>query len=326
MSSVNEMVPESVHADDLDISEEEMAAVMSTDEPVNEPVEEEPEAEVEADVEEAEEEEEPEAEEPVEGEVEDAEEVEEDEQQEAPRIPKARFDEVNQKAKDAKAEAEELRNRIAILEKMAAGQSPQEATKQPEQQPEAKTDFDFDAKEEAYMEAVLDGETELAKALRREIREAEASVFNQTAENKSTEATQMAQLEQTIQQEVSRINEEQPIFDPQSDSFNQEALEYALQIRDGMMATGKDPLAAINEGVRVATALYGTPPKPAVQAPKAKQEVSKKKIDAANKQPPSIGDKATMPAESGKKIDVMNMSEDEFDSLSEEELQKLLAS
>lgn len=306
----NDFTPESVHADDLDISEEELALVYDTAD-LDTEAETEAEAEETTEVEEdAETEPEPETEE-------EAAEEESEPEPEQHRIPKSRFDEVNRKAQEAKAEADELRRRLEALEQAQKQLQTPEAPKQQA--------FDFDAKEREYMEAVLDGETTLALQIRGEIRSAERAEAERLALEFSSRTVENDRMTTTIQSRVAEINQQNPMYDPQSEAFNEEAFNYAMTIRDGLLATGRDPLTAINEAVRVSNALYGTPAKAAAPKAAPKPAVSKQKLETAGKQPPSIGDKASQPAEVGKKLDIINMSESEFDALSEAELAKLLA-
>ena len=79
------------------------------------------------------------------------------------RIPKSRFDEVNERRKLAE-------KRLAELEAKEAAEA---AAKQ--------GDFDFDGKEEEYMHAVVDGDFSKAKQIRTEIRNAEKALFQSEA-------------------------------------------------------------------------------------------------------------------------------------------------
>ena len=79
------------------------------------------------------------------------------------RIPKSRFDEVNERRKLAE-------KRLAELEAKEAAEA---AARQ--------GDFDFDGKEEEYMHAVVDGDFAKAKQIRTEIRNAEKTLFQSEA-------------------------------------------------------------------------------------------------------------------------------------------------
>jgi hypothetical protein len=177
------------------------------------------------------------------------------------------------------------------------------------------------------MEAVLDGETQTALAIRNEIRAAERQAYERQATQVSQQSVQMQQMQQRVAQTVAEINQAAPLLDPDSAEFDDVALQYALQVRDGFIATGRDPVEAIQEAAQIAMLKFGKPaatPQP-TPVKRAKQPVSKSKVDAANKQPPSIGDKSSQ-NDVRPKIDVMSMTEAEFDALSEKEIQELLAS
>ena len=329
----NEHVPEAVHADDLDVSEADMEAALSYDEPENgieaidtpqmtetKPTED---TEVEDAKEESKDETEAEpAPEETEVEVEDGvETTEASTQTEQPRIPKSRFDEVNKRAKDAEAKAEALQREFEALK--AGMQHGQQPAKQQAEQP-AQPAFDFNSKEQEYMDAVLDGETDKALAIRSEIREAERNEFQSVAQTKSTESVEQMQMRNRVQEAVVKLNQAMPIFDETSGTFNQEALNEALTIRNGYMAQGIGPIEAMQKAAGMINKVYGGTVEKDT-APPTQQPVAKKKVETANKQPPSIGTKSGEAADTGSKVDVMSMSEKDFDSLSEEEINKLLA-
>ena len=334
----NEHVPEAVHADDLDVSEADMEAALSYDEPedgieaIDTPQMTETKPAEDTEVEDAKEESKDETEaepapEETEVEVEDGvETTEASTQSEQPRIPKSRFDEVNKRAKDAEAKAEALQREFEALKAgMQHGQQP--ATLQQEAPKPAA--FDFNAKEQEYMDAVLDGESDKALAIRSEIREAERNEFQSVAQTKSTESVEQMQMRNRVQEAVVKLNAELPIFDETSETFNQEALNEALTVRNGYMSQGLDPVQAMQKAALMVSKMYDVPAtEPKAQASAVvpeKQPVASKKVETANKQPPSIGTKSGEAADTGSKVDVMSMSEKDFDSLSEEEINKLLA-
>jgi hypothetical protein len=143
--------------------------------------------ESEAEVEELEEPEVEEQPEPEESETEDeveeqvAEEPEPDKKEAPKMIPKSRLDEVL-------AQNKALKKRIEQSEKVQ---------KEIEEAPEA---YDFDSREEEYMDAVLDGDKDKAKAIRKEIRQAEASKME-------------SELTRDIEQKVTRSSTETAIQD-----------------------------------------------------------------------------------------------------------------
>lgn len=98
-------------------------------------------------------------------------------------IPKKRFDEVNQRRKAAE-------DKLAQIEREnKATQQAQDAT------------YDFDAKEKEYLDLVLDGKTEEAIALRKEIRAAERTEFQRVA----TEQAQTVSKQATVQERIQEI-------------------------------------------------------------------------------------------------------------------------
>lgn len=113
-------------------------------------------------------------------------------------IPKARFDEVNEARKAAQAELERANAELERLR--SAPPKPQTAPDEPTQ---TNPDFDADAKEEAYIEALLEGDTAKAREIRREIN---ANLTNQVAndiENRNNMRAQASSLAEASQQAVS---------------------------------------------------------------------------------------------------------------------------
>ena len=348
---LKEITPESAHADDLEITQEELASVLSDAEPENGiDVPDTPEmihTKLPDDIEPTEDTTQQTDDSTLEDDAYDTDDDSTDEsdvvddeadtevethdntaKKSEPRIPKSRFDEVNNKAKQAKAEVEALRRE---LEALKAGLQQGQQQEAPQQQEQQQPTFDFDAKEREYMDAVLDGEVDKALQIRNEIRKAELEAAQKIAANKSQESVADYNTRIQLEQTVSRINEQYPVFDPSADSFNEVALQEALQIRDGLIATGVNPVEAVQKAAELTSFKYTTPAtkqddgQVTKQKP-TKQRVPKQKVDTANKQPPAIGDKTTTQADTGTKIDVMRMTDEEFDALSEDDIKKLLAS
>lgn len=222
-----------------------------------------------------------------------------------PRIPKRRFDEINERRKAAEA-------------KLAEYERAHQAKKQA-------PEFDFEAKEKAYLEAVLDGETDKAMALRREIRAAERAAWEAQVAEASSRTREMTKAELELTTTVQELQSTYPVFDAESETFDEGLTQEALDLFEGFKVRGYAPAAAMRKAVGyvVAANSLETPAAPSAssassvpQRPSAAQV--QRKLEAATQQPPQPAGTPPEPS-----IDVMRMSEEDFDKLSEAELRKL---
>lgn len=222
------------------------------------------------------------------------------------KIPKARFDEVNLKRKAAEARLQQLEEELARLKNPASAES-----------------FDFDAKEEEYMAAVVDGEFAKAKAIRAEIRRAEQEALRAEAAKVKTEAVTQTQIELDFKHTVTELEAKYPAFNSRAETFDEDATNEVLELHNAYMQMGKYPTPS--DSLRAAAELialkYGVV---APQAPSSEAEPpaapakpvadAKKKAAIAATQPsiPQSGAPGTPSAPS-----ITTMSEEEFDALPE---------
>jgi hypothetical protein len=223
-------------------------------------------------------------------------------------IPKARFDQVNERRKQAEAELVQLR---AELEQRGA---PKEAAPAP-------TTVDIDAKEQEYLDALLEGETAKAVQIRKEIN---AELKRQAAEE--VEVAQAARTEKArVDAAATAAIEQYPFLDSQSDAANKEAIAEVVEWRDFYQAKGMPLSVALAKAVEKVGPTYAGAAKPAVQTPPAdtrKKESIERGMQASKAQPPvqrGIGERASQPG----RVDVANMSDEEYDALPESEKRRL---
>jgi hypothetical protein len=223
-----------------------------------------------------------------------------------PRIPKSRFDQVNERRKIAEQRARELEEQLAAQKRAA----------------QPAVDFDFDAAEQRYMEAVVDGEFDKAKSLRAEIRAAErqaVAIETSRMREQASEAT-LARLD--FDKTVAELQTMFPVYDPEGSSYDDVLTSEALEIHQGLMATGKySPAQALRKAAETVAKANGVVP--AGTAPKAPARETKpdyaKKAAAANAQPP----KQVVGSKGDSVPNVRDMSEEEFSALPESTLRKL---
>lgn len=239
-------------------------------------------------------------------------------------IPHSRFNEVNEEYKAERDRRLALEEELARLRGEASAKPPKAEEKQPEQAPA----FDFDAKEDAYHNAILEGDTTTAKAIRGEIRAAERAEAERIAlekaqaERKSWEdaqtkaeqerATKAAQ--EAYAATVQTIFSLHPQLDDQHDSFDKDLMGEVKDWRDLYMSRGEKPGDALTKAVAKvipAAAALAAPAAPA----KATPEQIKRNLEADTKQPPEMGGVG----ERARKVDFAKLSEGEFNKLSDED-------
>jgi hypothetical protein len=233
-------------------------------------------------------------------------------------VPKSRLDEVLQKQKALQKQLEDLKK----------AQQPAENAPDP---------YDFDSKEKEYMNLVLDGKEADAVRLRQEIR---------TAEKASLQFEMTEQMQQTVQHNAqatalqaaaNELEANFPVFDQNSESYNEDYTQEVIGLRDAFIMQGFDAVDALSKAANfVLTTNNLVAPEPATStldapaAPKQKavDEVAKKraevskKLKAAEAQPPELPGESSA-ARGEKAVDVSTMSEDEFNALPDATIKRL---
>ena len=298
----------------LDLSFDEVQAEIAGE--VEEETEETAETEEVAELEEA-------VEEPEEGtEQDDAEEVAELEEEpvveekptKKPMVPKARLDEVLAKQKALQKQLDDIN---AASEKSA----------------EAPEEYDFDAKEVEYQNMVLDGETDKAVGLRREIRKAERATLEFEMRQEMSQTVNQDRQMTALQQAANAMEEAYPVFDRNSEAFNEDVTNEVVELRDMFMQGGYDVVDALSKAVKYVVKDHDldqaqeSAPSLAGKAQKSDELASRRaqvsrKLKAADAQPPELpGESSSMHGEKG--LDLSTMTEEEFAALPEATLKRL---
>ena len=229
----------------------------------------------------------------------------------------------------------ELEKRRALEEQLA---KIQEATPQTGA-PDINVDVDFavdQTKVKAMNDALLEGNSEAASAIFMDtIKSAMQSAANAAAKaatEKTYEAARQGAenelLSRNMLNEASQAAEivmsEYAIFNDSSDQFDETAFNEAIRVRDGLVATGMGVGESILEAADLVAARHGHQPKSTVKAPVAKPATKapnvKAKLEQAAKTPPRVGGE---PHDAKPEIDVMLMSDEEFDKLDAKEIARL---
>lgn len=257
----------------------------------------------------------------VEGEDSQEAEEAEEEEIEAPKaskkatmVPKARLDEVLSKQKALQKQLDDIH----------------EANQKSAEAPE---DYDFDSKEVEYQNMVLDGETEKAVGLRREIRKAERSQLEYEMRQEMSQTVQQDRQATALQIAATAMEQAYPEFDSRSEQFDEAMTSDVVELRDAFIMKGYDPVGALEKAVRYvvkdndlvesgqsAPSLAGAKPK-VDELAKKRAQVSRK-LRAAEAQPPELpGESSSSHGEKG--LDLNSLSEEEFDALPEATLRRL---
>ena len=243
-------------------------------------------------------------------------------------IPKSRFNEVNDQRKDAERRAEAAERELAAL-RAAAQQSAAVAAAPATMAAPVDPAFDEDAKEEAYVEALMNGDTKAASAIRREINahvRAEAAV----------QASQHAKLEyehrataNALQAESNLALKTYPYLDTDEGA---EALELIVASRNAKMAKGMAAHEALRAAVaaiapKFAPASAGDPPGKDLSGAPGKADsrtaaaMARGAADSIA-QPPAvqagIGNRAA-----AARIDVESLTDEQFAALSAQDKKRL---
>ena len=229
----------------------------------------------------------------------------------SPMIPKSRLDEVL-------AQNKALKKRIAQTE---------EAEKAAEEAPEA---YDFDAKEDEYMDAVLDGDKDKAKIIRKEIRQAQRTQIETELTKDIESKVTRSSTETAIRDAASAIEEAFPIFDSSSSEYNKELTDEVNKYMTGFISAGQNPVEALEEATTYvlqknnmldSSTVADVPALGQSKEQKKRSEVSKK-LKAADAQPPELPGESSA-AKGEKALDVNNMTPEEFDALPEATLKRI---
>ena len=229
-------------------------------------------------------------------------------------VPKSRLDEVLAKQKALQKQVDDMK---------AANEKPAEA---PEE-------YDFDTKEIEYQQLVLDGEAEKAVALRKEIRGAEKAQIEWEMEQKMGRTVQQNAQATALQQAAAEMEAIFPVFDQNSDQFNEEYTNEVVELRDAFIIKGYDAVDALGKAVNFVVKDRGLDNTPSdgsalaasqqkIEQTAKKKAIVAKKLKAAESQPPELeGEGSSSRGENV--VNFGSMSEDEFNALPAATLQRL---
>lgn len=240
-------------------------------------------------------------------------------------VPHARFHEVNESLKREREERLRLEEENARLK----GAAP----KPEEQKSETPAAYDFDSAEDRFMEAMMEGDTDKAKQIRREIRAEELKLFESKAGQDAKKAAEEELLKRDQSAENERLQKvlnealaKYPFLNNESEQANQDAIEDVIARRDYYLRQGMSPSKAVAAAVEKIAPRYA----PAADDPdddkgrpvKGKPMLGKEKIERNVERQGKIPPVMPGVGERGRDVDYANLSEDEFDALPEAEKRK----
>ena len=258
------------------------------------------------------------------------------------RIPKSRFDEQVAKERD-RAEAAE--RRAAELEARLNAQQPKEEKPDP-----VATKIDgLEAKIEELQDKrdgfLVDGNTEKAaevrreiRALEKELREVERATLRQEAEQIAARKLDTQTAEQLIDTVVSDLESRFPVLNKASDDFDPRMVNFVLAEQHRLITELKlTPHEALQRAGKETMELFGHKPagskaddtkeeKAETPAEKRQREARAKVADTVARQPASLKDAGLDSDKAGQgkvDLDVNKLTEAEFNALPAAELAKL---
>lgn len=241
-------------------------------------------------------------------------------------IPKGRFNEVNVRMQKAEAEAAALRELIRAGVVAAPAAAPAQAPVADEPQ------FDLKAMIRQKNAALASGDDEMADELDEKIQKHNVKVATEAALQQMRETNEQAaarQAQAAMEAVAKDVKVAYPQLDEKSTQANPEAIEFVIFKRDRLIADGIVAHKALARAVENAAKVFGfsadkesaaTPAQAAVD--KRIEEARTRNARAANSQPPILGgngERATASA----RVNVAEMSDEDFRALPEAEKKRL---
>lgn len=221
-------------------------------------------------------------------------------------IPKSRFDEVNNERKELKA-------RIEQLEALVSAKS-----SQPEPEPEV-APFDLDAAEEEYATAVVEGDTDRAKQIRKEIRKAEEAALLDRVKRETERDMAVKTVAERKAAIISQAFQDYPVLDHNAAEYDANMVAKINRMSLAYQAEGK----AEDQAIALAIADIMPAKRSEPESPRTDNDAKRRNAKAAESQPPSLGGVGTGDRARAASLNVNNMTEDEFAALPEREKKRL---
>ena len=236
------------------------------------------------------------------------------------RVPKSRLDRVISQREEQKERAEYAEEQLAALIKQ--GKAPEEP-EVPKLEP-----YDFNAKENKYMEAILSGDTNEAVRLRTEIDSRRASDLktelmqsNQSVKDTAQEESRNVVVQDRLDNLILDMEEQYPFLDENSKSWNREATATVNALMTGYIADGKEMDHALALAIKKIVPMYTeestTPIKK--EGTRRTKKARQKAVDADKRQPPKSRNSRANKETSVEDVNVHSLSERQYKTLTAKE-------
>ena len=233
-------------------------------------------------------------------------------------IPKARFDEAQQKARAKQQELEEKLNQA-------------ESTQQQKQvSADVKELRDsIETMQDEYEDLLFEGENEKARKLRKEIAAKQEELFDTrlAAQNRQTQANTLEQIRYDTQ--LAKVEADYAQLNPDSPDFEEDLAKEVGEMMGAWQGQGYTATAALQKAVHYVMGEPGKKGEDRSQGLRTSRAVKarKKNIDANGKQPPNLADVGrnsdTAGVDDDGLPDVTKLSEKAFAKLTDAQLAKL---
>lgn len=239
---------------------------------------------------------------------------EEEEKKKRIRIPKARFDEAMNKAREREAA---LQQKIADLENQKNGQQQQTTV--------SKMQADIESLQDKYEDLIMDGKKDEARVVRKEIAAKQDLLIEVKTTTKSNAARQAAIEDLKYDAQLANIEATHPELNPDSDKFDATKEGEVVDLIEAFIAKGLTRPAALAKAVKY---VMGEPKAASTDEVAAglrqqRAAAARERAAGANRQQPAsttrVGlntDQAGKGGEQG--IDIMKISQEKFAKLDEE--------
>ena len=189
----------------------------------------------------------------------------------------------------------------------------------------AEKPFDYNAAEDAYQDAVLEGDKTKAAKIRADMRAAERAELKAELAKETGTESKRDRVNDAILQTTSEIERNFPVLDSNSKQYNKEIADEMVETYTGLVASGKDPLAALEKALKITVKMHDLVDEDGGEEDSAPKKDVKEKLAAAKKQPPKMpaserSKKKDLDAED---VDISTLTEEEFDALPEAVLRKM---
>lgn len=226
------------------------------------------------------------------------------------KIPKDRFDEVNERMKKAEGKVESLEKQLETVV--------EEKVVEPEPEP-----YDYAANDKAAMDAMLEGNSEKYAELQKEGRDAIRDETLREAKKLARQGDDDLKDTLTFEEAGSVIEADYPAFIKDTEVYNHDAYEDLMDLYVGYAKSGKyTRVQALQKAAESSARLHGLSKTTNSEAevPDNVVEIKptdvKAKAKVANGQPPAMEEKAAGESEEPK-LDINSMSDEEFESMPE---------